>query len=91
MFARVCGFFLPMARRFPSRAFLHTPIAKVKVKQHKNDKILRNISNNYWMRFSMISSSNIQTEVNVIVRSKAEADDIERGQHNFDIVRKPIQ
>jgi hypothetical protein len=37
--------------------------------------------NNYWMRLSMISRI-IQTEVNVICRSEAEADNIDRGLNN---------
>ena len=36
---------------------------------------------NYWMRLSMISRI-IQTEVNVICRSEAEADNIDRGLNN---------
>jgi hypothetical protein len=39
------------------------------------------IINNYWMRLSMISRI-IQTEVNVICRSEAEADNIDRGLNN---------
>jgi hypothetical protein len=41
----------------------------------------RIIINNYWMRLSMISRI-IQTEVNVICRSEAEADNIDRGLNN---------
>ena len=41
----------------------------------------RAIINNYWMRLSMISRI-IQTEVNVIRRSEAEADNIDRGLNN---------
>ena len=36
---------------------------------------------NYWMRLRMISRI-IQTEVNVICRSEAEADNIDRGLNN---------
>ena len=39
------------------------------------------VINNYWMRLSMISRI-IQTEVNVICRSEAEADNIDRGLNN---------
>ena len=39
------------------------------------------IISNYWMRLSMISRI-IQTEVNVICRSEAEADNIDRGLNN---------
>jgi hypothetical protein len=41
----------------------------------------QNTLNNYWMRLSMISRI-IQTEVNVICRSEAEADNIGRGLNN---------
>jgi hypothetical protein len=40
------------------------------------------ILSNYWMRLSMISRI-IQTEVNVICRSEAEADNIDRGLNNY--------
>jgi hypothetical protein len=42
-------------------------------------KLIRiTILSNYWMRLSMISRI-IQTEVNVVCRSEAEADNIDRG------------
>jgi hypothetical protein len=45
------------------------------------DNIKQSILINYWMRLSMISGI-IQTEVNVICRSEAEADNIDRGLNN---------
>jgi hypothetical protein len=44
--------------------------------------------NNYWMRLSMTSGI-IQTEVNVICRSEAKADNIDRGLNNSCVMRKP--
>jgi hypothetical protein len=46
-----------------------------------NKAMLNVIISNYWMRLSMISRI-IQTEVNVICRSEAEADNIDRGLNN---------
>jgi hypothetical protein len=48
---------------------------------HVSLLLVREILNNYWMRLSMISRI-IQTEVNVISRSEAEADNIDRGLDN---------
>jgi hypothetical protein len=44
-------------------------------------QVVKSTISNYWMRLSMISRI-IQTEVNVICRSEAEADNIDRGLNN---------
>ena len=46
------------------------------------------IIKNYWMRLSRTFRI-IQTEVSVICRSEAEADNADLGLNNSDILRKP--